>query len=72
MVVVRFKLADIGPIHLDIGQPEKLKKILQLCSDKHGESIGSVIVIRSGKVCGKLELIEPNDTLEVYPAISGG
>ena len=72
MVKLNFKLADTEPLHLDIGRPERLEKILELTNDTLGEPIGSVLVIRAGKVCGKQVLIEPNDILDIYPALSGG
>lgn len=72
MVTVNFKLADQGPVHLDIDWPEKLETILSLYTAGRCEKLGSVIVIRSGKVFNKKDLVGPNDTLDVYPAISGG
>ncbi len=72
MVTVNFKLTDLGPVCLDTDRPEKLEIIFSLCPAEHAKKIGSVIVIRSGKVIGKEALVEPNDILDVYPALSGG
>lgn len=72
MVTVRFKLADTDQIQLTTNNPESLEAILKRCNESLEEPLGSVIVIRDGKVVPGQNLVEPGDILDVYPAISGG
>ena len=72
MVTVHFKLIERGPVRLDTDRAETLETILRMCGDELAEPIGAVIVIRSGKVVSRQALVEQNDTLHVYPAMSGG
>lgn len=72
MVTVHFKLADRESIQLDTDRPETLAAILEMCSEKLDNPMGSVIVVRAGKVVARQALVELNDILDVYPAISGG
>ena len=72
MVTVLFRLSDTEPLRLDIAQPTPLTTVLESCERMLNEEIGSVIVIRGGKIVQLHEPVAPGDTLELFPAISGG
>ncbi|WP_268753210.1 hypothetical protein [Desulfopila aestuarii] len=42
-----------------------------MCNDATDKPIGFVMAIRAGKVVHSQALVESNDILSVYPAISG-
>ncbi|WP_136806228.1 MoaD/ThiS family protein [Desulfosediminicola flagellatus] len=69
---MHFKLSDVGPLSLNIDFPETLDNILEMCAGQLEKPVGSVIVVRAGQVVPNKAQIEPNDVLDVYPAISGG
>lgn len=72
MVTVRFKLSEIGTIELSIAHPTDFKKVLEMCSDTTGTTLGSVMAVRNGKVLNLQELVYTDDVIDVFPAISGG
>lgn len=72
MVTVNFKLSDTAPVILEITGPVALVEILEMCRARLDEDFGSVIAIRQGKVLAGHNHIGPDDTIDVFPAISGG
>lgn len=72
MVTVHFRLTDAEPLQLGMDQPQPLHVILNRCRAELDEEFGSVIVICRGKVLRHSDPVNPGDTLEVFPAISGG
>lgn len=72
MVTVHFKLTDAEPVTLSISAPVELHSILEMCRAELNEEFGSVMVFRNSKIITDDDLVSPSDTLEVFPAISGG
>lgn len=72
MVTVRFKLSDLGTVELNIPSPVKFERILKMCSEKTGCTIGPVVAVRNEKVLNLQDNVERDDVADVYPAISGG
>lgn len=72
MVTVTFKLSEIGTVSLEIDEPVPFSKVLQRCGEKTGADIGGVIAVRRGSVISLEDLVQDDDHLEVFPAISGG
>lgn len=71
-VRVNFKLTEVGRVELDLPTPQSLNEILQHCIDKTGHSPGSYIAVRKGKVVNAGDMIESNDEIDIFPALSGG
>lgn len=72
MVTLHFRLYGIGSVHIDTAGPEKLEDILKRCAAEAGVELGGVIAIRDGKVLPVQDLVQDEDVIEVFPAISGG
>lgn len=73
MVKVHFKLSDVGLVELEIETPVSFEGLLELCSKKTGVECGGVIaVIRNGRVLSMSDMIEGEEEIDVYPAVSGG
>ena len=72
MVVVTFKLSEVGRVELTLNGPERWETVLKRCSATSGIDPGSVIAVRRGTVLGKDDLIKDGDNVDVFPAISGG
>lgn len=72
MVTISFKLSEIGEIQLSIDSPESLDHILQQCMQLKDFELGGYIAVRAGKVIGANDSIENGDSVDIYPAISGG
>jgi molybdopterin converting factor small subunit len=72
MVVVNFKLTDVGRVELVIVKPEKLESVLRKCTAKSGLELGGIIAIRKSRVIKGNDVVEDGDEIDVFPAISGG
>ncbi|MGL1931906.1 MAG: hypothetical protein OCC45_09115 [Desulfotalea sp.] len=72
MVKVIFKLSEHGEVKINQPHPTSLEDLLAKCSGVLGEPIGSVIAISNGKVIGLTDLVNDNDAIDIYPALSGG
>lgn len=72
MVIINFKLSDLGSVQLNVVEPTTFEKILEQFAVKNGSTVGSVIAVKNGKVFGLQETVENGDVIDVYPAISGG
>jgi hypothetical protein len=72
VVTIRFKLSDLGTVELSITSPVKFRRILRLCSEKTGSTIGPVIAVRNEKVLGLQDNVDLDDVIDAYPALSGG
>jgi sulfur carrier protein ThiS len=72
MVKVTFKLSDAGTVNLEIDQPVKFDKVKERAAQIAGIQLGGCIAVRNGKVITAGDLIEQNDEIDVFPAISGG
>ena len=72
MVTLCFKLTDTAPVTVELSQPAPLSEVLDMCRARLGEEFGSVIAFRQGKKLPPTGLVDPGDTVDLYPAISGG
>jgi len=72
MVVINFKLTDVGRVELAIVKPEKLESVLRICAAKSGLELAGIIAIRKSRVIKGNDVVEDGDEIDVFPAISGG
>lgn len=72
MVAFNFKLTERGRLNFPLSRPERLDTVLQQYADKEGITIGGYIAVREGKVINGKSLIDDEDMIDIFPAISGG
>lgn len=72
MVIINFKMTDIGRVKVAVEKQQPLSMVLLQCSNLTGTEIGDVIAIRQGQVITKNSIVEDGDVIDVFPAISGG
>ncbi len=72
MVTFNFKLTERGKVHFPLSRPERLDTVLQQYAAEKGITLGGYIAVRDGKVINGKNLIDDEDVIEVFPAISGG
>lgn len=72
MVTFRFKLSDRADLEIPLSGPENLGDLLDRVSRDTGMKLGGVIAVRQGKVVAGHQAVEDQDSIEIYPAISGG
>lgn len=59
-------------MQLDIAAPATFKKVLDQCALKNGHEIGAVIAVKNGQVLSLQDTVSSGDSIDVYPALSGG
>ncbi|MEE4242358.1 MAG: MoaD/ThiS family protein [Desulfopila sp.] len=72
MVKITFKLSDRGTVELDIPHALELKALIDQYSVTAKTDLGGYIAVRNGKVISAETLVEDNDEIDIFPAISGG
>jgi len=72
MVKVTFKLSDAGTVNLEIDQPVKFDEVIKRSALMANIELGGFIAVRNGKVITTDDIVEQNDEIDVFPAISGG
>jgi sulfur carrier protein ThiS len=72
MVIIDFKMTDIGRVEVAVEKQQPLEMVLLQCSKLTGIEIGGVIAVRQGQVITKNSIVEDGDEIDVFPAISGG
>ena len=72
MVIVNFKLSEIGRMEVSVEKCETLATVLRQCTAQAGFELGGIIAIRQGTVLKKSDLVGDGDEIDVFPAISGG
>ena len=72
MVTLHFKLSSLGSVQLDIAAPVTFKEVLEECALMRGSEIGAVIAVKNGRVVGLQDRVDSGDSIDVYPALSGG
>ncbi len=72
MVKVIFKLSEAGSVELALTQPETLQNVVNQCAAQAGIELGGYIAIRDGKVITAKKIVDVDDVIELFPAISGG
>ncbi len=72
MVIVNFKLSEVGRKEIEIEGTEPLEEVLRQCGVAAGVTPGNIIVVRRGHVLRGSDLLEDGDEIDIFPAISGG
>lgn len=72
MVVVNFRLSEIGRVELSLKDPERWETLLQRCAARSGIELGGILAIRRGRLMQGDDLVADGDEIEVFPALSGG
>lgn len=72
MVTVCFRLTDTGEVEVEAAGAKTLEWILKKSAAQAGIEVGGVIAVRNGKVINAETLIDDGDTIDVFPALSGG
>jgi molybdopterin converting factor small subunit len=72
MVIVNFKLSEVGRKEVDIEGPEPLESVLRQCAVTPAVAPGHIIAVRRGDVMKGSDLVEDGDEIDIFPAISGG
>lgn len=72
MVTVTFKLSEAGSVSLTIDKPQPLQAVLDEAALQGGIELGGFIAVCNGRVITGDNLVAENDTVDVFPAISGG
>ncbi len=72
MVTVIFKLSEAGSVELTLSGPQTLQAVLENAAVQAGIQLGGFIAIRDGKVLTAEKMVDVDDVIEVFPAISGG
>jgi molybdopterin converting factor small subunit len=72
VVILYFKLSQVGRVDLKLAAPLSLTDLLARAADQNGIKIGGTMVVRRGRLLGQDDLIYDGDELDIYPALSGG
>ena len=72
MVSFDFKLTEGGKVDFPLSAPEKLDTVVKQCAAGEGLSLGGYIAVRNGKVITGDTLVAAGDSVDIFPAISGG
>jgi molybdopterin converting factor small subunit len=72
MVTVNFRLTAVGRVELDIATPLEFAALLKLCGNQAGYSPGDCIGVKNGQVLRGGDIIVDGDTVDIFPALSGG
>jgi len=72
LVTLKFKLSDRDDLVVSLSETETLGDLLSRVSRETGTELGGVIAVRQGKVMARSQIVEDQDIIEIYPAISGG
>ena len=72
MVKVTFKLSDTGTVTIKIDQSVRFDKVLKKAARIAGVKLGGFIAVRNGQIITVDDPVDPDDEIEVFPAISGG
>ncbi len=72
MVIIRFRLSEAEPVRLELEMPTSLEKVLPRAAAQAKVELGGYIAIRNGEVVTSDKTVEPDDVIEVFPALSGG
>lgn len=72
MVIVNFRLSEIGRMEIPLTGQEKWEILAGRCATQAGVELGSILAIRKGTLLRGHDLIGDGDEIDVYPALSGG
>jgi len=63
---------DIGTINVDIHKPEPMAKVLQMCGTQPSVDFATIMAVRNSTIVKRDDLVEDGDSIDIFPAISGG
>lgn len=72
MVTLCFRLTEAGKTEVDIPEPQQLDVVVQKGAVQAGIEVGDYLAVRDGNVIKGDTLVNEDDTVEIFPAISGG
>ncbi len=72
MVIVTFRLSEIGRVEIPLNGPEKWEALINRCAARPGVELGGILAVRNGTLLMGHDLVEDGDEIDVFPAISGG
>ncbi|HBG20327.1 MAG TPA: hypothetical protein DDY32_13910 [Desulfobulbaceae bacterium] len=72
MVIVNFRLSEIGRVEISLNDPEKWEALVQRCAARPGIELGTILAVRRGRLLQGDDLVADGDEIEVFPALSGG
>ena len=72
MVIVNFRLSEIGRVEISLNDPEKWETLVQRCAGRSGFELGTILAVRRGRLLQGDDLVADGDEIEVFPALSGG
>lgn len=72
MVIITFRLSEIGRIEIPLTGTEKWETVVQRCAAHAGVALGGILAVRRGTLLRGADLIEDGDEIDAFPALSGG
>lgn len=72
MVIVNFRLSEIGRVEISLNDPEKWETLVKRCAARSGFEPGTILAVRRGTLLQGDDLIADGDEIDVFPALSGG
>ncbi|OGR18383.1 MAG: hypothetical protein A2X81_10465 [Desulfobacterales bacterium GWB2_56_26] len=72
MVIVNFRLSEIGRVVISLNDPEKWETLVQRCAARSAIELGTILAVRRGRLLQGDDLVADGDEIEVFPALSGG
>lgn len=72
MVTIDFKLTEAGRVEFDLPAPMPLVEVLRRCAARTDYTCGSYIAVRKGRVVTGGDMVEDQDHIDIFPALSGG
>jgi molybdopterin converting factor small subunit len=72
MVVVTFKMSELGTVEVNLNGKMKLSEVLDEIYHSYDEKMGDIIAVRSNKVMRLDEIVNDDDEIVIFPALSGG
>lgn len=72
MVIIHFKLSELGTIDINLDSSEEWRVLLSRCPGNNSLGPDNVLAVRDGSVLKAQDLIHEGDVIDVFPALSGG
>lgn len=72
MVRLCFRLTEAGNVEVEISEPQQLDVVLHKGAVQAGIEVGDYLAVRDGNVIKGDSVVREGDTIDIFPAISGG
>lgn len=72
MVTITFKISELGIVKVNLNRKMKLSEVLDEIHHNYDEKMGDIIAIRSNKVMRLDDIVNDDDEIVIFPALSGG